>query len=571
VIVRVIRGPNGGLELVPRNGDARALRAELSDVRDLRVTGSRVVATTPEAAGRLLLSSELRSGWDWEPSAIVAVKNRIAARAVQPSLVALRDELRAGNARVARSTLPATRLIASLDDHQALDVALMTATDGYGACIFDEQGTGKTVTVIAAFDVMASRGIARQLIIVAPKSMLAEWERDFGRFTGDRYAVVVLSAPGRPPVGWHDADVIVANFEYAVSHEEELIAVARRAAERSILTVDESFYAKNPDARRSQALGRLREWCGRAFVLCGTPAPNSPKDVMHQFDLVDFGITFGGLRLPDELDAQRQVVADAMEQRGVYMRSLKADVLPTLPGKTFTKVLVEFSPQQRRAYERVLEGLVDDVRSIDDAAFRKDITSFMARRSALLQLCSHPGAIVDPYDEVPGKLLALDAILEDAVDRRGEKVVLWSYFRRSLDEICKRYERYGLVRFDGSTPTPGERRAAIAAFQESPDVRLFVGNPAAAGAGITLHAARLAIYESLSNQAAHFLQSVDRIHRRGQVREVQLIVLLCRDSLEPAMFERLESKTVAQRDLLGDNDLVPMTREAFLHELVGAS
>ena len=541
----------------------------MADVPGLRVTGSRVVTTSPGAAHQLFLSSERRQGWDWEPSAIVAVKNRINARAAQPDLIALRNELRSGGADAGRARLPTTKLIDALDDHQVVDVALMTAANGYGACIFDEQGTGKTVTVIAAFDVMAGRGTARQLMIVAPKSMLAEWERDFRRFTGDTYAIAVLSSPGRPPRGWHDADVIVANFEYAVSHEDELIAVARRASGRAILAVDESFYAKNPEARRSQALGRLREWCGRAFVLCGTPAPNSPKDVVHQFDLVDFGITFGGVRMPDDVAAQRQIVADAMEARGVYLRSLKADVLPALPGKTFTKVLVEFAPQQRRAYERALGDLVHDLRATDDATFRKNITSFMARRSAMLQICSHPSAVLDSYAEVPGKLGALDGILEDAVGRHGEKVVIWSYYRRSLDEICKRYERYGLVRFDGSTPSPAERRAAISAFQESPDVHLFVGNPAAAGAGITLHAARLAIYESLSNQAAHYLQSVDRIHRRGQSREVQLVVLLCRESLELAMFERLEAKTVAQRDLLGDDDVVPLSRQAFLEDLLG--
>ena len=61
---------------------------------------------------------------------------------------------------------------------------------------------------------------------------------------------------------------------------------------------------------------------------------------------------------------------------------------------------------------------------------------------------------------------------------------------------------------------------------------VFVANPAAAGAGLTLHRARVAIYESLSNQAAHYLQSLDRIHRRGQKREVEYVVMLCDGTLE---------------------------------------
>ena len=52
-------------------------------------------------------------------------------------------------------------------------------------------------------------------------------------------------------------------------------------------------------------------------------------------------------------------------------------------------------------------------------------------------------------------------------------------------------------------------------FQEDSRTMLFVANPAAAGAGLTLHKSHIAIYESMSNQAAHYLQSLDRIHRRG--------------------------------------------------------
>jgi SNF2 family DNA or RNA helicase len=95
---------------------------------------------------------------------------------------------------------------------------------------------------------------------------------------------------------------------------------------------------------------------------------------------------------------------------------------------------------------------------------------------------------------------------------------------------------------------------------------LFVANPAAAGAGLTLHRARIAIYESLSGQAAHFLQSLDRIHRRGQDRDVEYMFLMCDGSIEVAEYDRIGSKERAARDLLADGgDSLP-TREVFLKE-----
>jgi len=96
----------------------------------------------------------------------------------------------------------------------------------------------------------------------------------------------------------------------------------------------------------------------------------------------------------------------------------------------------------------------------------------------------------------------------------------WSFYRATLDRLHERYAHLGVSRVDGSITEVSARREAVRTFQQSDGVRIFLGKPAAAGAGITLHAARISIYESMSNQAAHYLQSLDRTHRRGQVRDV---------------------------------------------------
>jgi SNF2 family DNA or RNA helicase len=99
-------------------------------------------------------------------------------------------------------------------------------------------------------------------------------------------------------------------------------------------------------------------------------------------------------------------------------------------------------------------------------------------------------------------------------------------------------------------------------------VSIFLGNPAAAGAGLTLHSARYAVYESLSNQAAHYLQSLDRIHRRGQDRDVRYITLLARGTIEEVEYARLREKANAQADLLGDPPAQAPTRRMMLADLL---
>jgi SNF2 family DNA or RNA helicase len=292
---------------------------------------------------------------------------------------------------------------------------------------------------------------------------------------------------------------------------------------------------------------------------------------VQQFNLVDFGLTFEGVEVPDDRGAARPVVQAAVEARGLYVRHLKADVLPGLPLKQFHRVLVPLGPQQRRLYEGALRSLILDLRAADDETFRRQLGSFLARRSALLQVCSNPAALAPDYAEVPAKLLALDGLLEEAISRRGEKVVLWSFYTASVAAIVGRYGQFNPVRYDGTVADVAARREAVRRFQEDDRTMLFVGNPAAAGAGLTLHRARLAVYESMSNQAAHYLQSLDRIHRRGQTREVEYLVLLCNDTIELAEYERLTDKERAAKELLGDRVEPPLTRQAMLAEAAGAA
>jgi SNF2 family DNA or RNA helicase len=459
-----------------------------------------------------------------------------------------------------------------LDEHQRLAVAAMVTPGGIGCCVFDEQGTGKTVVAIHAFDVLVSRGEIDRMLIVAPKSMLGEWARDLERFTGDLYRVSLLTgarAERTRALGF-GADVVVAGYEAIVADEPAVAAWLRRPGSPPMLVVDESFQVKNRDARRSQALLRLREWCERAYVLCGSPAPNAPIDVVSQIELVDFGQTFAGVPIPRDRDAARVVVRRAMQQRGVYTRHLKRDVLPDLPPKRFTRVTVPFEPTQREAYAAALNDLILDLRQLDRRTFPRQLTSVLARRAALLRICANPASVIPGYSAVPAKLVALDQLLAHAIDERGEKAIVWCFYRASLDGVVARYARYNPVRFDGSVTDVAARREAVRRFQDEKATMLFVANPAAAGAGLTLHSARLAIYESLPTQAAHFLQSVDRIHRRGQRRDVELVGLVCEGSIEQLEFDRLETKAAQQRDVLGDPDDAGLSRDALLAELMAA-
>lgn len=131
----------------------------------------------------------------------------------------------------------------------------------------------------------------------------------------------------------------------------------------------------------------------------------------------------------------------------------------------------------------------------------------------------------------------------------GRKVILWSNYIRSIQDLLCRFP--GSVAIYGATPAE-ERQGIARRFQEDPDTRLLIANPAAAGTGFTLTAASYTIYESLSWRYDHYAQSQDRNHRIGQTVPVTYVRLLAADTIEEAVVVALARKSALARGLLGD-------------------
>ena len=576
MIIAEVSAAGALLRFLPQRGaDLSGLLSQLRariGVGAVRRDGVGLIAPA-RALGWLLDSGEaeaLNVRLDASAARSLDVRQRAAAvhEDYRHHVIALRD----GGTHTARTELDATPTnqdLDQLDDHQVVNVAAMTAPEGYGMLLFDEQGAGKTVSVIYAFDRLVDLNLIDLMVVIAPKSMVGEWASAIEQFMGDTYSVEIIEGGAAERARKVDsgADVIVLNYEAVASIRDPLVRRLRRNPDRGLIVVDESFAVKNPQARRTQDLESIRDWFARAWLLCGTPAPNTAHDVVAQVSMVDFGATFAGVNIPKDRAQAVPVVRQALNDRAIYLRNLKVDVLPDLPDRSFTRLTVPLAPVQAQLYDAALGQLIEEIEALDDKQFLKQLGTYLARRMALLRITSNPAGVFDQYDELPAKLGALDELVARFVERDGEKLVIWSCFTASLDAIVRRYVPFGAVRYDGAVTSIAERRESVRSFQNDPDTRIFVANPAAAGAGLTLHAARYAVYESFTNQAAQYLQSLDRIHRRGQSREVEYFVLLAEGTIEPTEFDGLVRKEERARELLSDVVPEPVTRTQFLDEL----
>lgn len=456
---------------------------------------------------------------------------------------------------------------AFLEKHQKIAVNALSRKNLLGACLFDEQGTGKTLSALAAFDMLKENGGIDFMIVVAPQTALNSWRDDAEKIPPPvpRVSVAVGDSKAKENAVRERADI------YALSYEtlNSFLVVAKAAAKRGkcLLVVDEGFNIKNPDAMRSASVRELRSVCARAFVLSGTPAPRAPEDIIHQSDVADNGYAFQGYRPSGDRLRDAEEIHKVLADRSAYLRRTKEAVLPMLPPKDLRVVRVALPRRQRELYESARDDLALELRNMNNELFRKNIAGYFAKRAKLLQLCGCPSMADPMFPDDHAKIQKLDELVEEIVVQNRRKLVIWTAYKLSVEEIRRRYSRHGVAVIHGETPAE-ERRAAIARFQNDPAVKIFLGNPAAAGAGITLHAAADAVYVSYTDKAADFMQSIDRIHRIGQSADsVRCHFLVCDNTIEANQIRLLRDKILRQHFIFGETAEWPASVEEALEEL----
>jgi SNF2 family DNA or RNA helicase len=198
--------------------------------------------------------------------------------------------------------------------------------------------------------------------------------------------------------------------------------------------------------------------------------------------------------------------------------------------------------------------MVCEIQAMTGEQYSAFASTALAKLTRLSQLASNPALLFPELEGVPGKFEALDGLLVDILSVPSRKVIIWSNYVRTIEFLLDRYRGQGAVAIYGGTPA-AERQDIGDRFQNDPNTRVLIANPAAAGTGFTFTSATFTIYETLSWRYDHYAQSQDRNHRIGQTQAVTYLRLIAADTIEEAIITALERKTAMAKSLLGDQDV----------------
>lgn len=446
------------------------------------------------------------------------------------------------------ATVPLT-----LMEHQREGVAFLLGNK-CGLLAF-EQGLGKTLVAIEAFIQLLDRGTVDILVVVCPNSLKRNWASEIARARPALRTVIIGGPPKerRALLSSSPGDVFIINYETA---RNEIVAVqAVMGRQRAVLVLDESHYVKNIRSITSIATRHFAPFTEYRWLLSGTPVPNAAADLYPQLYIVG-GAAIGSyegfvVRYGDAGSHPEQRNALAERIAPFVLRRTKEQCLD-LPDKTFVDVEIELPAWQRRLYDGMRDGLLHEVEGMASETFARFMPTALGRLLRLSQIASNPGLVMPEEKRTPGKILELDRIIDELVTSNGRKVIIWSYYVKTIELLEERYATFGSASLYGGTPVSG-RQDITHRFQTDPALRVLVANPAAAGTGFTLTAASYAVYETLNWRYDLYAQSQDRNHRIGQHHPVTYIRLMAADTIEQAIADALAGKAAVARDLLRDD------------------
>lgn len=446
---------------------------------------------------------------------------------------------------LARRTLP-VGLKAELRPYQDSGFQWLAAVweARLGGVLADDMGLGKTVQALALVQYAKERGeLDSPVLVVAPTSVLETWRSEAARFTPDLRVVTLGETERRRgiPVGDAVAGAELVITSYAVSRidGEALAAVPWRG-----VFLDEAQFVKNPRSKGHAAIRRLRA----PFVLAitGTPLENSLMDLWSLLALVAPGLypradVFSAVyRKPIESGADpARLELLRRRVRPLMLRRAKAEVAADLPEKQVQVLDISLAPAHARIYERQLQrerqrvlGLLDD-----PIGNRIAILSALTR---LRQLALDPALVDEEHGGVgSAKVEALVEHLHE-LRREGHRALVFSQFTRFLRRVEARLTKEGIdaAYLDGSTTN---RPEVIRGFREG-SATAFLISLKAGGFGLTLtEADYVFVLDPWWNPAAES-QAIDRTHRIGQTRKVNVYRMISTGTVEEKVVALQERK-----------------------------
>lgn len=484
------------------------------------------------------------------------------------------------------------------------------------ACNFSVPGSGKTSIVYAAYSYLCSlpEGSIKKvdkIVILGPLSSFAPWEDEYKECFGRKadslriHGGLLKADLDRFVYGSSTPELVLSSYHSAARVSKELLYFLSK--NRCMVVLDEAHKIKNTDGGilADAALGLSKSSHSRV-VLTGTPAPNGYEDLYNLFkfiwptkNLLQYNP--GHLRAMSA-SSRDQRVNDVIKNISPYfIRITKKDMGLPKPIEN-PPVQVEMGKVQRQIYNYIERKYMKVLSPGSNGTGFSDMVA-KARMIRLMQAATNPTLLQKPLteyieaEELTGLKFAIDdtipadsqiiqlikeynklekpqkfIVVGELVQKiiaEGGKVVVWAIFIHNIEALQEYLRSIGVaskvlygktpIEADDEEPEVETREQIIREFHKlDSGFKVLIANPFAVSESISLHkACHNAVYLERSFNAAHFVQSKDRIHRYGLKASdvINYYYLLSNTNIDRTIHARLKLKEDRMTEIMEKEEI----------------
>lgn len=430
----------------------------------------------------------------------------------------------------------------------------------YACATFSVPGAGKTTEALAYFYLKANHD--SKLLVVCPKNAFISWDEQlsiciksnsesFIRLRGgsenikllfnssNRFFIITYQQFARVP------DVIAS---YLYDNE-------------SFVFLDESHRIKSGRGKiTADSILKISHLPIGKLIMSGTPMPQSPDDLIPQYEF-----------LYPEIKVSSENVIERIQP--IFVRTTKEEL--NLPIVNRFTISIPFNPIQKQLYTLMKYEVARLAETTLSASTRSAYRHLGKSVIRLIEVVSNPSLLLKDLTFLDQSLLS-EVLNEGSspkllfacerarqLAKNNKKCIIWTTFRENVETIAERLSDLQAVYIHGGIDTGDDfddstREGRIKKFKEDDNCFVLVANPAAASESISLHTiCHHAIYIDRTYNAAHYLQSEDRIHRLGLKPDQSptIEILICPDSIDENIQDRLIIKVERMAQALNDKSL----------------
>jgi superfamily II DNA or RNA helicase len=446
-------------------------------------------------------------------------------------------------------------------------------TAGLGGCLADDMGLGKTIQTLALLQynkenitsgrsgdentelTLFSRSESRLTsLIVVPASLIYNWEKEIKKFVPGMAAYSHKGNQRKKSASWFgNFDIVISSY-HTVRQDIDLLATFQF----HYIILDESQTIKNPGSAVYRTITRLKS--SFKLVLTGTPVENSLTDLWSQLNFVNPGLL-------GDLSFFRREFANPIEKEGddsqedklrniikpFILRRTKEMVAGDLPPVTEQTVYCDMTEEQHKLYEEEKSAVRNSIfKSIETTGVEKSAIVVLQGLMKLRQISNHPLMAYEDYNSGSGKFETVMQDMESVISE-GHKILVFSSFVKHLTlyatELAKKRIRFSLL-----TGATTDREKTVNAFQDNPDIRIFLISLKAGGVGLNLTSADYVfILDPWWNPASE-VQAMNRAHRIGQDKNVFVYRYITTNTIEEKITRLQEKKSKLADTFIASNN-----------------